>query len=470
MASLFKKLGVLIFSVFIIGACSQDTAADPKKQVQTENDNNTDDRYEMDKVSSISLGSSIEDLKQQKGGVLVKELTLEMELNSSAESFQYDQQIKSGLEKLTKQAKDPQQIQKGIIQLLGSPNYSEPIKVAEDFQPDFEEPYLPDPATKQGIESNESSAPPENAIILLDASSSMLLASGNQIRMDIAKDAVSRFAKTIGEQSDVSLVVYGHKGSESDGDKELSCSGIEEVFPLGSYDQSAFSQALDSFESKGWTPLAGAISKAAEMTNSLEGNITIYIVSDGIETCDGDPIAAAKIFAERNDGNQVNIIGLQVNKEAENQLTKVAEAGNGQYYYAENADDIHKTIEEKWVLPSAGTLAWAHTMAPNGWQQLDESNRLQDMTKVIKDIMEKENERYQAALQIIDNEEWLEEETYNELSDRVSDRYQKLREAAQELETRKRTEITEKAADISDRVAEWVEKMKALKEQQGETW
>ncbi len=466
---MFKKLGVLLFSVFIIGACSQDTAADPKKEVQTENDKNTDDRYETDKGSSISLGSSIEDLKQQKGGVLVKDLTLEMELNSLADSFQDDHHLKSELEKLTNQTKDPHQIQKGMIRLLGSPNYGEPIKEAEDFQPDFEEPYLPDP-TKQGTESNENSAPPENAIILLDASSSMLLASGNQIRMDIAKDAVSRFAKTIGEQSDVSLVVYGHKGSQSDGDKELSCSGIEEVFPLGPYDQSAFSQALDSFESKGWTPLAGAISKAAEMTNALEGNITIYIVSDGIETCDGDPIAAAKVFAERNDGNQVNIIGFQVNKEAEDQLTKVAEAGNGQYYYAENADDIHKTIEEKWVLPSTGTLVWAHTMAPNGWEQLDESNRLQDEVKVIKDIMEKENERYQEALKIIYNEEWLEEETYNELSDQVNDRYQKMREAAQELETRKRTEIKEKAAEISDRVAEWVEKMKALKEQQGETW
>src|SRR5690606_31401553 len=185
-----------------------------------------------------------------------------------------------------------------------------------------------------------------------------------------------KFANTVSNQSNVSLIVYGHKGSESDTDKELSCTSIEEIYPLGEYDKESFDNALSSFESKGWTPLAGAISKAEEMTRDMEGSITIYIVSDGVETCDGDPVKAAKTFADRGEANHVHIIGFQVDKEAEVQLKEVANAGNGDYYYAENAEDIHQTIEENWILPSRIDLVWAHRMAPDPWEQLGEMNRV----------------------------------------------------------------------------------------------
>ena len=38
----------------------------------------------------------------------------------------------------------------------------------------------------------------------------------------------------------------------------------------------------------------------------------VYIVSDGVETCDGDPVAAAKLLQADNIQAQVNIIGFDV--------------------------------------------------------------------------------------------------------------------------------------------------------------
>lgn len=83
---------------------------------------------------------------------------------------------------------------------------------------------------------------------------------------------------------------------------------------MGNYSKQAFHDAVDSFESRGWTPLAGAIQKATEMSSYQEGT-TIYIVSDGAETCNGDPIQASKDLVSKNSNNTINIIGFDVDGE-----------------------------------------------------------------------------------------------------------------------------------------------------------
>lgn len=65
--------------------------------------------------------------------------------------------------------------------------------------------------------------------LLLDASSSMLSSVDNHSKMNIAKTAVSRFAHTLGSDSHISLVVYGHGGTQNNKDQSLSCSTIDEL-------------------------------------------------------------------------------------------------------------------------------------------------------------------------------------------------------------------------------------------------
>uniref|UniRef100_UPI00037029EA VWA domain-containing protein n=1 Tax=Alkalibacillus haloalkaliphilus TaxID=94136 RepID=UPI00037029EA len=142
-----------------------------------------------------------------------------------------------------------------------------------------------------------------NVEILLDASGSMGAYVGNRTQMDIAKEAIQSFMAEVPEAANVSLRVYGHEGSSSASDKELSCAGIEQVYGFASYDESDFQEALNQFEPRGWTPLADALEQSrealAEYDASNHTNL-IYIVSDGIETCDGDPVKVAQSLAESN--------------------------------------------------------------------------------------------------------------------------------------------------------------------------
>ncbi|MBP1968313.1 Ca-activated chloride channel family protein [Virgibacillus natechei] len=422
----------------------------------------------LDQLASVTEIESREDMKAQQAGTLVADISLEKELEDPLDK-ELDpsvvKELEKELEKVIEETQDPEEINKAFVHLLGTPHYNEMIKEAEQFEPDFEEPFLPAPGKSEEEIENEPAK--GKAIILLDASSSMLLSVDNEVKMDIAKDAVQRFGETIGQDNDVSLVVYGHKGSESEADKELSCNGIEEIYPMGSYDEEEFTDALSSFESKGYTPLAGAIQKAADMSSDFTEPTTVYIVSDGVETCDGDPVEEADNFVKDSENKSVNIIGFNVDQDAEDQLKQVSDAGEGEYFSADNADELKTTIEQKW-LPSRIDLAWAFRKAPDGWETLAEKERFDEDLNPIKTVIDSEDSRYSEALQILNDEQLIDPEVRKEVRELRQERYRKMYDLIAELSSEKKDEIDTRADEIREEVDEWTEEMRKQKEERGD--
>lgn len=188
-----------------------------------------------------------------------------------------------------------------------------------------------------------------NVALLLDASGSMANYEHDRTRMDLAKEAIQEFVENLPDSANVALYVYGHVGTGSDEDKEKSCSAIDEVYPLSNYDEGKFSDALDEFEPAGWTPMASAIKKVQEDFKDLNGeqnSNVIYIVSDGVETCDEDPVEAIKSLADSDISPVVNIIGYQVDNEGLKQLKEMAEASDGRYVNAGSQKDIIAEFEQ----------------------------------------------------------------------------------------------------------------------------
>ncbi|MCM3123031.1 MULTISPECIES: VWA domain-containing protein [unclassified Mesobacillus] len=464
---------LLIISLFLT-ACNND---EPDEEVVAETPPKEEVKKEPakqdlpGKLKDINLEVSEENLKELKPGTMVDDLTYEKDIedigfNTPELEPELKNKLPDELDQLAQGTDDLETIKKALISLLASPHYKQVIEKADAYEPYFEEPYLPDPEKTEGPEETKAA---EKAIILLDASSSMLQQSGGRVKMDIAKDAVKSFAKTISQSAEVSLVVYGHQGSDSDSDKEVSCSGIEEVFPMGKYSKENFNGAVDSFESKGWTPLAGAIEKAAEMTAGDEGNITIYIVSDGAETCDGDPIQASKELVVNNANHSVNIIGFDVDSKAEDQLKAVAEAGNGKYFKAEDPEELKNTIQYEW-LPSTLDLAFAFTMAPDGWDMVEEYKVAEKYPLELWTIGRKEAHRIIDAAAIMAENDWITDEQYSELRDWGFERSEAMKELHYSMSKANREKADAKSKEIRQRVDEWVAKMKELKKERGDTW
>lgn len=184
-----------------------------------------------------------------------------------------------------------------------------------------------------------------NIVIALDASGSMNGKVAGGQKMEIAKKAIGNFVNTLPERANVGLVVYGHKGTNSESQKQESCAGVEPIYALRKLNKTEFTRVVGSFDPTGWTPLASAIDKSGEILNGQSAETStnlVYVVSDGIETCNGNPVQSAKNLNQSNIKAVVNIIGFDVDNQAQTQLKEAASAGGGQYFDAKNADELNK--------------------------------------------------------------------------------------------------------------------------------
>ncbi|MFT3761399.1 MAG: VWA domain-containing protein [Pseudoxanthomonas sp.] len=189
-----------------------------------------------------------------------------------------------------------------------------------------------------------------NVLLMLDASGSMAARIGGQTKMQAAQDALSRFAATLPAAANVALRVYGHTGNNKESGKVESCAGSALLYPFQQADTGKFEAAIRSFQPTGWTPIAASLDAAAQDfagAPARGGANVVYVVSDGIETCGGDPVASARKLHESDIDVVVNVVGFDVNAQATRQLQAVATAGGGEYLAANSGADLNRIFSER---------------------------------------------------------------------------------------------------------------------------
>ena len=183
--------------------------------------------------------------------------------------------------------------------------------------------------------------------IILDSSGSMAGEIDGQSKMSSAQAALLEFIQEVPETAQIALRVYGHTGSNEEIDRAESCQGTELLYPFQQLDIATFETAIASFEPTGWTPIARSLEAAQTdfaAMSSINANF-IYLVSDGIETCDGDPVTAARTLHESDIQAVINVIGFDVDAETAAQLQAIAEAGGGEYVEARSREDIEQAFQ-----------------------------------------------------------------------------------------------------------------------------
>lgn len=171
--------------------------------------------------------------------------------------------------------------------------------------------------------------------------------------MTIAKAAVSRFVSQLPNTANVGLLVYGHKGSSQKADQAVSCAGIDTVYPISALNQATFNRAVNSVQPTGYTPITAALQKSEQTINTTtreNAQNVIFVVSDGIETCNGDPVAVARRLHNSKTKVIINVIGFDVDNEAQRQLQAVADAGGGKYFSARSAADLNQIFDRSKTL------------------------------------------------------------------------------------------------------------------------
>ncbi|WP_342577869.1 VWA domain-containing protein [Psychrobacillus sp. FSL K6-2843] len=469
MNRLFTLLTMLL--ILFLSACSNESQAGEENKKISDNQKIVTEEENTEKekllaIEKIIIPTDLEEWKNSEPGLFALDYSFEHETSSwpkDARELTLDEQEE--LKNTTDMIKDEETLFKMLLYYFGSTVYSDLLDKQMNYVAVLNEPYLPEP-TKETISGGSNEEVTPKSILLLDASSSMLLSVDGKQKMGIAKTAMKRFAKTIGASSEVSLYVYGHEGSQEDKDKELSCTKIDEIYPMQSYSTDKFDPVVDDVAAKGWTPLAAAIKTANEASKNSEGALTVYIVSDGAETCDGDPIKEAEEFAKGNENRQVNIVGFNVDQKGQDQLKAVAEAGKGEYISAENSDELNKSIEEKWVIPSVLDVAYIQLNAPNGFAI---SNAQYDISKISLSLsfaISNERNRLSQMVTWMETEEIISAHQAEALQTKVQERKDTLSKWNDDLSESKKQTVENEYNRIHQKIKAWTDEVNKLRSEQ----
>ena len=179
--------------------------------------------------------------------------------------------------------------------------------------------------------------------LVLDSSGSMSEpAAGGQSKIQAAKAALNTVVDGLPEEAQVGLRVYGATVfSRSD---PGACTDSQEVVAPGTDNRDELRDAIASYKPYGETPIAHALREAGKDLGS-EGHRTIVLVSDGEATCPPSPCVVARQLAQDGIDLRIDVVGLDVSGQAREQLACIADAGRGQYYDADDADDLVRALD-----------------------------------------------------------------------------------------------------------------------------
>jgi Ca-activated chloride channel homolog len=198
----------------------------------------------------------------------------------------------------------------------------------------------------RGVNAIETS----NTLLILDSSGSMKgSAGGSTTKMAAAKRALRRYVAGTPDSMALGFMVYGHKGSNGPSGKARSCAGVELLQPIAPAASRRFDATLRRFRPIGYTPLAAALRRARSAFDGKQDDVNrIILVTDGVETCGGNPVAEARGLKRAGIHVTTDVVGFDVGEpRAARRLRAIAEASGGTYSDARSAESLYRLLDDE---------------------------------------------------------------------------------------------------------------------------
>ena len=179
--------------------------------------------------------------------------------------------------------------------------------------------------------------------IVVDASRSMWGRMDGEPKMAVAKDTLQDFSYWFPEDLDLALRAYG---STSPSDSN-NCADSTLLVPFGDENREPIRAAINGLRPLGQTPIAFALNEASEDFGSSRDDRAVVLVTDGIESCGGDPVQAARELREQ--GITVHVIGFGLGNAADedaSSLQAIAFASGGRYVTAGSAEELKAALTQ----------------------------------------------------------------------------------------------------------------------------
>ncbi|MDP6725088.1 MAG: VWA domain-containing protein [Arenicellales bacterium] len=211
-------------------------------------------------------------------------------------------------------------------------------------------PSVPAPAsTPLVLETMEvsESGPQRIAIeIILDLSGSMAAKLGDESKIRIARRAL---AETLDGLEDsfflVGLRAYGFDNTVEKS-KATSCPNTALLTAISTNNLRNIRNQASRLNPYGYTPIADSLMQAGDDLQAIDADSRmIILITDGEETCDGDPVATARHLCQMGIELETNIIGFDLEPSTAEVMRKAAKAGCGRYVDAQDAGELTAGLE-----------------------------------------------------------------------------------------------------------------------------
>ena len=174
--------------------------------------------------------------------------------------------------------------------------------------------------------------------VIIDVSNSMWGQINGHAKIELAREALREAMSDLPPTVAVGLRAYGHRVSVED--KEAGCADTEQLLPPGPGNGTTIVDIVNELVPRGQTPIARSLQEAAADLREAGGAGTILLVSDGVESCGGDPVAVASELRASGLNVILHTVGLGVTDEEAEVLTALATAGGGTYFNAPTGSEL----------------------------------------------------------------------------------------------------------------------------------
>ena len=184
--------------------------------------------------------------------------------------------------------------------------------------------------------AQEKSAP---LLFISDGSGSMWGQIDGKTKIAIAAEVLGNSISKLPEDQQIGLMAYGHR-------REKDCSDVEMMVDITNKSKQVLLDNIKRIKPLGRTPLAHSAQLAIDKLSKDQIQATIILVTDGIESCDGNICDVVKNAKAKGISFKLHIVGFGLKNEDTAQLKCAAEEGGGQYFDAQDAGQLTGVLDE----------------------------------------------------------------------------------------------------------------------------
>lgn len=177
-------------------------------------------------------------------------------------------------------------------------------------------------------------------LFLLDGSGSMNGIWKDDARILAAKKILVNLVDSLQTYKNLELAlrVYGHQYHKA----QKNCTDTQLETPFGTHNHQAIKDKLDEIEPKGVTPLAHSLNQCASDFPKERGvrNIVI-IITDGLESCEGDPCRVSLALQKKNIFLKPFVVGIGMEKDYSKEFSCI-----GTFYNAKDPNSFKILLQK----------------------------------------------------------------------------------------------------------------------------